>query len=136
MPTTLFVLVNAIINSVRLVDIFVMTRRAQQRDVLLLFTSTRWASTWDTGYGGAHDRIAGVPGRGGHRAVRVWTRRCTTSEEADRRRVDPIPRSSAALRVLDRGPPEFSTRFEILAPLSLDNFRRAWRRFFRALFPQ
>jgi len=56
MPTTLFVLVNAIINSVRLVDhIFVMTRGGPNNATsLLLFHVYNVGFTyWDTGYAAA-----------------------------------------------------------------------------------
>jgi sn-glycerol 3-phosphate transport system permease protein len=56
MPTTLFVLVNAVINSVRLVDhIFVMTRGGPNNatSLLLFHVYQVGFSFWDTGYAAA-----------------------------------------------------------------------------------
>ena len=56
MPTTLFVLVNAVINSVRLVDhIFVMTRGGPNNatSLLLFHVYQVGFNFWDTGYAAA-----------------------------------------------------------------------------------
>jgi len=56
MPTTLFVMVNAVINAVRLVDhIFVMTRGGPNNatSLLLFHVYQVGFSFWDTGYAAA-----------------------------------------------------------------------------------
>ena len=56
MPTTLFVLINALINSVRMVDhIFVMTRGGPDNAsaLLLYYIYQVGFSFWDTGYAAA-----------------------------------------------------------------------------------
>ena len=57
MPTTLFVLINALINSVRMVDhLFVMTRGGPDNasTLLLYYIYQVGFSFWDTGYAAAH----------------------------------------------------------------------------------
>ncbi len=56
MPTTLFVLINALINSVRMVDhLFVMTRGGPDNasTLLLYYIYQVGFSFWDTGYAAA-----------------------------------------------------------------------------------
>ena len=75
MPTTLFVLVNAVINSFRLVDhIVVMTKGGPDNTsaLLLYYIYDVAFKFWDTAYASALTMVLLVdPGRGGDRPVRL-----------------------------------------------------------------
>ena len=147
MPTTLFVLVNAVINAFRLVDhIVVMTRGGPDNatSLLLYYIYEIGFRFWDSAYaGGADDGAARDPRRcRARRSSGSSSAGSTTSERTvyattrhaararDRRRagcsapVDP----AARLRVLDRVPSGASSRRASCstAPLTLDNFAKAW----------
>ena len=151
MPTTLFVMVNAVINAVRMVDhIVVLTRGGPDNaSTLLLFhlyeVGFRY---WDSGYAAALtmvllavlaavallqffvlDRRGALPVNAA--AATVGTRLVyndpgwldTHRGLAAGAAVGP----AAGLRGVDRLPPgEYATRFDLFAPLTLDNFARAW----------
>ena len=158
MPTTLFVLVNAVINAFRLVDhIVVMTRGGPDNAtaLLLYYIYEIGFRFWDSAYAAALTmvllallglrgaRAVLVPRAPGPlpmsaapdpRAARYRARARDARRVAARAPVD----AAAALRGVDRVPSaEFSTRFELSAPLTLENFaQRLARRAVRALLPQ
>ena len=140
MPTTLFVLVNAVINSFRLVDhIVVMTKGGPDNatSLLLFYIYEVGFKFWDHGLrGGADPGAAGDPGRGGARPVRAPRPAGAL----------PVTRPGAALETRGRlaawacsgscrwptrsGPrsiPPSSRRASCsIAPLTLENFANAW----------
>ena len=130
MPTTLFVLVNAVINAFRLVDhIVVMTKGGPDNAtaLLLYYIYEVGFKFWDTAYAAALTVVLLCPGRGRPGAVPARsTGGCTTNERRATRRRARSPgwrrRGVAARRPLARcrcstrsGPRstrrEFSTRF-------------------------
>ena len=154
MPTTLFVLVNAVINAFRLVDhVVVMTRGGPDNATELLLYYIYEIGFRFLGFGvrgDADDRAAGVArARSRSRSSGSSSAGCITNEPeassartAERRHVARAwPRSkppargcSASLWVLPLAyafwtafhPAEFSTHFVPTAPLTLDNFVKAW----------
>ena len=139
MPTTLFVLVNAVINSFRLVDhIVVMTKGGPDNATVapaLLHLRRRLQVLGPGLRGGADAGAAGDPGRGGARPVPApgppgalpVTRPGRALETAGAWLLGVLwvlPLAYAVWTAFH--PSEFSTRFVPTAPLTLENFVKAW----------
>ena len=151
MPTTLFVLVNAVINAFRLVDhVVVMTRGGPDNatSLLLYYVYAIGFRFWDTAYAAALTMVLlALLGARGARAVLVPRAqdplpmtppdvlRDPRLRDVRARRSKPRARgcsgSSGCCRSLYAvwtafHPAEFSTRFALTAPLTLENFEKAW----------
>ena len=147
MPTTLFVLVNAVINAFRLVDhVVVMTRGGPDNatSLLLYYIYEIGFRFWDSAYAAALTMVllailglAALVQFGVARAQGALPMTPTSIEARgfargarDRRRLaagHPVD-AAARLRVLDGVPPAriLDAVSSLTAPLTLDNFVKAW----------
>ena len=135
MPTTLFVLINALINAFRLVDhVVVMTKGGPTTPArCCCTTSTRWVSASGTpprrhadrgAAGGAGaDRADQVPLAGPQDALPMKDKLDTLGAWA-LGLLWILPLAYAMWAAFH--PPAYATRFDLFAPLTLDNFVRAW----------